>query len=209
MTPTFFCISDKSNSLSVLSKNIRKIYRLENFRRTSLSEHCAFFMFGMPPKTTLKEVRFAGYQFLSSILWDQINSKAPWRLTDHSLHGYKFPLTLQPDFPFIAVPKIYEKKAVVSQTFTPSLPSRPSRPSFPWIKRKKSINLLAVLFVFRKVLIQLLEFDSSLPRLCIMNLILLAAFCKQHASEKCKKPFDLVEEREECLAKLKMYLPTI
>ena len=36
MTPTFFCISDTSNSLSVLSKNFRKIYRVENFRANVL-----------------------------------------------------------------------------------------------------------------------------------------------------------------------------
>ena len=36
MTPTFFCISDTSNSLSVLSKNFRKIYRLENVRANVL-----------------------------------------------------------------------------------------------------------------------------------------------------------------------------
>ena len=36
MTPTFFCISDTSNSLSVLSKNFRKIYRLEKFRANVL-----------------------------------------------------------------------------------------------------------------------------------------------------------------------------
>ena len=36
MTPTFFCISDTSNSLSVLSKNFTKIYRQENFRANVL-----------------------------------------------------------------------------------------------------------------------------------------------------------------------------
>ena len=40
MTPTFFCISDTSNSLSVLSKNFRKIYRLENFRTNVLKCIC-------------------------------------------------------------------------------------------------------------------------------------------------------------------------
>ena len=34
--PHFFCISDTNNSLSVLSKNFRKIYRLENFRANVL-----------------------------------------------------------------------------------------------------------------------------------------------------------------------------
>ena len=41
MTPTFFCISDSSNSLSVLSKNFRKIYRLENFRANVLKSIAA------------------------------------------------------------------------------------------------------------------------------------------------------------------------
>ena len=36
VTPTFFYISYTSNSLSVLSKNLRKIYRLENFRANVL-----------------------------------------------------------------------------------------------------------------------------------------------------------------------------
>lgn len=127
----------------------------------------------MPPKTTLKEVRYAGYPFLSSILWDQINSKAPWRLTDHSPHRYKFPLTHSQIFPFIAVPKIYEKKAVVLQTvqtFTPSLPSRPSRPSFPRIRRNKSIiSLVMFRTFFRKIFIHFLDFDSSLLRLCTLR----------------------------------------
>ena len=38
MTPTSFCISDTSNSLSVLSKKFRKIYRLENFRANILKQ---------------------------------------------------------------------------------------------------------------------------------------------------------------------------
>ena len=42
MTPTFFCISDISNSLSVLSKNFRKIYRLENFRANVLKTPIGF-----------------------------------------------------------------------------------------------------------------------------------------------------------------------
>ena len=37
MTPNFFCISDTSNSLSACIKNLKKFYRLENFRANVLN----------------------------------------------------------------------------------------------------------------------------------------------------------------------------
>ena len=40
MTPNFFYISGTSNSLSACSKNLKKFYRLENFRANVLNKRC-------------------------------------------------------------------------------------------------------------------------------------------------------------------------
>ena len=44
VTPNFYFISETSKSLSVRSRNLKKIYRVENFSRTTLNAGVMFML---------------------------------------------------------------------------------------------------------------------------------------------------------------------